>query len=121
MPDEIDSGTLDVLQNIEFFLKTIYEGDPTLSDLAAMLALRKARVAIKQKFGFGRGMNGNPENETEKRIIDAVVEIGLARIGKINDLTLNAFDKCIDKVAQSVDRHRVFGERGYYEFIKDYV
>jgi hypothetical protein len=36
-------------------------------------------------------------------------------------MTLDAYVKCLDKVARSVDTHRAYGIRGYYEFIKDYV
>ena len=116
-----DSRYLDVLQNIEFSLKCVYESHGELTDLGTVLALNKGRAAIKQVCGYGRGLNSTPNNEMEEMIINSIVEIGKERIGKINDLTLTMFEKCIGQVSRSVERHSKQGIRGYYEFIKHYV
>lgn len=115
------STPTDVLQNIEFLLKTLYDERPDLQDFQTILAMKKARVAIKQHFGFGQGQSAKAENELEQRIIDLMLEIGLERIGKINNLPLATFEKCLDKVTKSIERHRSGGPRGYYEFIRQYV
>ena len=55
------------------------------------------------------------------QVNELIVEIGMMRINKINALQLDDFVKLIDKIARSVDTHRQYGVRGYYEFIKSYV
>lgn len=45
----------------------------------------------------------------------------MKRIGTGTAMSLDAFVKCLDKVARSVDTHRDYGIRGYYEFVKGYV
>ena len=112
---------LDVLQNIESAIAELYEIDKSIIDSSVMAALNKSKVAIQQKFGFGKGRSAIPDNEREMGVINAVVNIGLMRINKINDLKLDEYVKLIDKISRSVDTHRQYGIRGYYEFIKKYV
>lgn len=112
---------LDVLQNIEASLKGCYERDEKITDSMVMPALNKSKIAIQQKFGFGKGRNAHPESPLEVQVNELIVEIGMMRINKINALQLDDFVKLIDKIARSVDTHRQYGVRGYYEFIKSYV
>ena len=112
---------LDVLQNIESCLVVEYSKFPHLTDGMVLMALEKATVAINQKFGYGKGRSCNPDNEIEGNIISSIVDIGEMRIGKINDLKLDKYVKLIKQVSRSVDRHRNYGIRGYYEFVKNDV
>ncbi len=112
---------LDVLQNIEFGLKQVYENNADASDSDIIISLPKAIISIKQKNGFAKNQDASPKNQTEKDVIDYISEIAEARIGKINNLTLKEYIKCINKVEKSVKRHNAYGRRGYYEFIKNYV
>lgn len=112
---------LDVLQNIELSLVDIYGNHEEIIDSMVMMALGKSKIAIQQKFGFGKGRSAIPDTEIEGLIIDAVVEIGLIRINKVNELKLDEYVKLIDKIVRSVDTHRQHGLRGYYDFVKNYV
>lgn len=120
MSDSHDKN-LDVLQNIELSLVNIYKKHDEIIDSMVMMALGKSKIAIQQKFGFGKGRNAIPDTEIECLIIDSVVEIGLNRINKVNELKLDEYVRLIDKIARSVDTHRQHGLRGYYDFIKNYV
>jgi hypothetical protein len=115
--------SLDVLQNIEQGLVAVYRSDAGLTDGRVMLSLGKAKAAIKQRFGYGKGLDVRPDSPAEAAIIERMVAIGMERIGTGTGeaMTLDAYVKCLDKVARSVDTHRAYGIRGYYEFIKDYV
>ncbi|MEK7412067.1 MAG: hypothetical protein AAB263_01985 [Planctomycetota bacterium] len=112
---------LDVLQNIEVGLKLIYERHPQCTDAMMLLALHKGRIAVKQRNGYGRGQNATPDNDVEQAVIAHIVEVGESRIGKINALTADDYDNCVAKISRSVDTHRAYGARGYYDFIKGYV
>ena len=116
-----DAKFMDVLQNIESSLARIYGENNLITDSAVMMALDKGKIAIKHQFGFAKSQNGTPSNQIEKSIIEVIIEIGLMRIGKINDLKMDEYINLIGKVARSVDTHRQHGIRGYYDFIKSYV
>ena len=111
---------IDVCQNIEFGLKKEYEKNADLKDIKTIFALENAKIAIKQEFGFAKNEKVSFDDDT-KGIIDWCVSVGKERINKINDLSLKDYVKRIDKIKRSVERHSLFGRRGYYEFIKDFV
>jgi len=115
-----DDPHLDVCQNIETGLCTEYEINPELTDTKCMFALDAAKVAIKQEFGFAKNQKVNRLPGTEG-VIDWCVEVGLARIDKVNNLTLKEYVAQLEKIRKSVQRHSAAGPRGYYGFIKDYV
>lgn len=120
MNDFNDDKHLDVCQDIEAGLKRRYEMHPRLTDLLCMLALDNAKIAIKQEFGFARNESAARTDATAG-IIDDCVARGLARIGKINDLTLKEYLARLDKIRGSVVRHHALGgKRGYYNFIKKF-
>jgi len=116
-----EDTNIDVLQNIEVGLKEAYEDNIEATDAMMMLALNVARVAVKQLFGYGKGQNGNPNGPFEAQVVNHIVEIAQMRIIKMKSITPDDFDKCISKVHRSVDTHRAYGPRGYYEFIQEYV
>jgi hypothetical protein len=86
-----------------------------------IMALGIARVAVKQLFGYGRGQNGIPNGEFENRIVSHIVDIAKLRIVQLKSITPDDYDKCITKICRSVDTHRAYGPRGYYEFIRQYM
>jgi len=115
-----DNPHIDVCQNIEAGLRREYDVNPDLTDTKCMFALDAAKVAIKQEFGFAKNQKVNRLPGTDV-IIDWCVEVGLARIDKVNNLTLKEFVAQIEKIRKSVERHSAAGPRAYYEFIKNYV
>jgi hypothetical protein len=121
MPSDNDMPYLAQLSEIEAALIPLYEQYPTTTDAWMMMALSKSRVALKQAYGYGKGRNGTPDNEFERSVIDAMVRIGRHHIDTAKALSLDEFDKCVDKICRSVDTHRQHGLRGYYEFITHYI
>ena len=121
MSEKAQDLYLDVLQIIEQGLVKAYRSDQGLTDGRVLLSLGKAKAAIKQRFGYGKGLNIQPDSPAEAAIIDWMVAIGMERIGTGDAMTLDAYVKCIDKVARSVDTHRSHGIRGYFDFVKGYV
>jgi hypothetical protein len=118
--DSNEDPHIDVLQNIEVGLRSLYDRSPTLTDTQCMFALDSAKVAAKQAFGYAKNEPLKILLGTEP-IVDWCVAVGRERIDKINDLTLKEYLSCIDKIKRSVKRHSASGPRGYYEFIREFV
>lgn len=111
---------LDVCRDIEICLRNQYDLNPDLTDNTCIFGLENAQIAIKKKLGFAKN-EAVTDMEKVQGIIDGCLEIGLARIDKINNLTLKEYVKRIEKIKKSVQRHSQYGSRGYYNFIKEYV
>lgn len=112
---------LDVCQNIEAGLRGQYELHPELTDTKCAFALNSAKFAIKKEFGYAKNEAAIILDYTQG-IIDWCVDIGLERIGKVNNLTLKEYITRIEKIRKSVKLHSSLGgPREYYEFIKRYV
>jgi hypothetical protein len=118
--DGPDEPFLDVLQNIEVILKDNYEKDAAFTDSMATRIIDMVKILIKKKHGYGLTRLCEVPSGSQD-VVNALVEIGEERIGKINDLTLEHFCRCLDKVGRSIERRRQTGVRGYYEFIRKYV
>lgn len=65
-----DDIHLDVLQNIEQGLVEAYRSVAALTDGRVTLSLGKAKAAITQRFGYGKGLSVQPDSPTEAAIID---------------------------------------------------
>ncbi len=118
--DYTDDIHLDVCQNIEVGLKIEYERNPKLTDNMCIFGLDNAVIAVNHEFGFSRGQKIASHPDIEG-VIKHCVDVGLLRVGKINDLTLKEYLARLEKVKKSVKRHSAYGVRGYYDFIKNYV
>jgi len=117
MSDENDPN-LHILQAIERGLVDIYETNPALTDASVVFALEVGKIAIKQIHGYAKSQNGTGE-PIHQGVIQHVVKVGKEHIGK--GLSLDDYVKCVDKVKRSVERHRSYGLRGYYDFIKKFL
>ncbi len=120
MKDFNDDKHIDVCQHIEVGLKAQYEQNPKLTDTQCIFALENAKIAIKKEYGYAKNERITNMEETQG-IIQWCVDIGKERIGKVNDLTLKEYIDRIEKIRKSVKRHSKYGNRGYYEFIKEYL
>ncbi len=116
----VDDEHIDVLQNIEFGLKQEYERHPDLTDAVCVFALENARVAVRQQFGMNKSQKVT-KHPLAAGIIEWCVQVANERIGKINDLTLAEYLARLEKVKRSVARHSDGGQRGYYEFIRNFM
>ena len=115
-----DDEHIDVCQNIEAGLREQYEIHLELTDLKCIFALENAKVAIKKEFGYAKNERITTMEEVQG-IISWCVALGLERIEKVNNLTLKEYVARIEKIRKSVKRHSAHGQRGYYDFIKQYV
>ena len=115
-----DDIHLDVCQNIEAGLKVQYELYPELTDTLCIFGLENAVIAIKQRYGYAKNEKVS-NHPLIGGIIEWCVDIGIERIGHVNDLTLKEYVSVIEKIKKSVILHSDYGTRGYYDFIKDYV
>ena len=115
-----DDIHLDVCREIEISLLKEYEFHHDISDSICVFGLENAKVAIKKKYGFAKNESVTDMPRVQG-IIKSCEEIGLARIDKINNLSLKEFIKRIEKISKSVKRHSQHGTRGYYDFIKQYL
>ncbi len=120
MKDLTDDPHLDVCENIEAALMQCYRRDAKLTDLLCEFALDNAKIAIKQHFGFAQNERVS-QSDSVAPIVAFCTQIGVMRIGKINDLTLKEFVARIDKVKASVRRHSRDGARGYFEFVSPFL
>ena len=111
---------LDVCQNIEVGLKQQYERHADLTDALCIFALENAKTAMRKHYGFAKNekLTGHP---LAQGVIEWGVAVGVARIGKVNNLTLREYIARIEKIRRSVKRHSDYGTRGYYEFIRDFM
>ena len=112
-----DDIHLDVLIEIEQSLMSEYERNADLNDTICVFGLENAVVAIKKKYGYAKNESVS-DMPSVQGIVNSCVQIGMARIDNVNNLTLKEYVKRIDKVKKSVIRHSKSGSRGYYEFIK---
>ena len=115
-----DDEHLDVCQSIEVGLKREYELHADLTDSLCIFALDSAKTAVKRHFGYAQNEKVS-DHPLAKGIIDWCMTIGVERIGKVNNLTLQEYLGRIEKIKRSVIRHSADGKRAYFEFIRDYV
>ncbi len=126
---------LDVLQNIEFALVSVYRDNPNLTDTGTMYALE---TLIKVYSGELRGREvGLPQFKPEERkAYDAAKGMCESRLGRTpmedekgkkmeargEPLTVEEIIACLKRVLKSIETwYKRGGRRGYYEFVSQYV
>jgi hypothetical protein len=115
-----DDRFLDVCQNIEAGLKAEYDRNAGLTDERCAFAINQARVAVKQKFGFGLNESCRVPPELQG-IVDWCVAVAESRIDNTSGPTLREFLTRMDKVNRSIPRHAQDGTRSYYHFIREFL
>ena len=115
-----DDKYLDVCQNVEAGLKNQYERHPELTDQTCSYALERAKVAVKQRFGFGMNESSRVGPELQG-IVDWCVLVAGERVNESTGPTLKEFLARVDKVNRSVRRHAQDGSRSYYAFIREFL
>ena len=111
---------LDVCQNIELGLKAAYERDLGLTDERCAYALDRAKVAVKQRFGYAANESCSVSADLQG-IVDWCVAVASERVNVSTGPTLKEFVARIDKVARSVRGHSKDGSRSYYLFVRDFL
>lgn len=115
-----DDKFLDVCQNIEVGLKKEYERNLGLTDVRCAFALDRAKIAVKQRFGYGMNESCGVEPELQG-IVDWCVEVAARRVDQSGGPTLKEYLSRIDKIVRSVRRHARDGSRSYYQFTRDFL
>jgi hypothetical protein len=107
-------------QAIETALSAQYHLTPDLTDGLCIVGLDNAIVALKQQFGFARNESVLAHPAIDG-IVAQLVTIGVDSIGNQEQLSLKDYIAIINKIKKSVLRHSAFGQRAYFDFIKDFV
>jgi hypothetical protein len=115
-----DDKFLDVCQNIEAGLKVEYERNHDLTDEKCAYALERAKIAVKQHFGYGKNESSQVSPELQG-IVTWCVQIAGERVNDTTGPTLKEFLARMDKVGRSVRRHAKDGSRSYYSFIREFL
>ena len=122
---------LDVLQNIEFAIVSVYNENNDLNDYEVMSALDALINHYRMEFqGHISKEYQFPPKET--LVIHRVQEMCEYRLGR-NDLgkigtddmgvkTVEEIVSCLRKIRKSVERwSKQGGKQGYLQFVKDYI
>jgi len=128
----LEEKNLDILQNIEFAIVSVYEDHPTLLDYRVMGALDALIGAYRAE---SRGHTHKPISleDQEKEIFDRVKSVCEWRMGRtekpegmdvppVQPTSLDEIQSCLKKVRKSVDRwNSRGGPQGYLRFVSEYV
>ena len=115
-----DDKYIDICQDIEIGLKNAYESNASLTDDRCAYALDRAKIAVKQRFGFAIKESCNVAPDLQV-ILDSCVEVAVAHVNKPNGPDLREFLALIEKVRRSVRRHSQDGNRAYYNFVRQFL
>ena len=115
-----DDIYLDICQQIEVGLKLEYERNAGLTDAKCSYALDKAKIAVKQRFGYGANESSRVDADLQG-IVDWCVAVAGERVNESTGPTLKEFLARIEKVNRSVRRHARDGARSYYAFIRAFL
>jgi hypothetical protein len=128
----LEEEYLDILQNIEFAIVSVFEKHPTLVDHRVMSALDAVIEAYRVEAG-GRMHRQISLEDEEKEIFDRVKSVCEWRLGRTQNLegletppgnptSPDIILSCLRKVRKSVERwNRREGPQGYLRFVSDYV
>jgi hypothetical protein len=128
----LEEKNLDILQNIEFAIVSVYEDCPTLLDYRVMTALDALIGAYRAE---SRGHTQKPISleDEEREIFDRVKTVCEWRMGRtekpegmdvppVQPTSLDEIQSCLKKVRKSVDRwNSRGGPQGYLRFVSEYV
>jgi hypothetical protein len=115
-----DDKYLDVCQNIESGLKREYERNRELTDEMCAYALDRAKIAVKQHFGYAKNESSAVAPEL-RGIVGWCVLVSIEHVNESTGPTLKEFLARMDKVGRSVRRHAKDGSRSYYEFVREFL
>jgi hypothetical protein len=128
----LEDTHLDVLQNIEFAIVSVYREHDDLVDYDVMRAL-DALIDVYRSESRGHTPKAVHLPEVESLVAQRVQEICEFRLRR-NELTVEIqaargeittaeeIVSCLRKIRKSVDRwNRQGGKQGYLQFIEDYV
>jgi hypothetical protein len=127
-----EERNMDILQNIEFAIVSVYEERPTLLDYRVMSAL-DALIGIYRAESSGHTQKQISLEDEEMEILDRVKSVCEWRLGRtqkpeglevppVQPTSLDDVLSCLRKIRKSVDRwNSRGGPQGYLRFVSEYV
>lgn len=121
---------MDVLQNIESAIVTIYRADPALVDYEVDGGLESLISSYTAEMQ-GRPPRGAPADANRRRVFEAVRQVcewrlgraelaGFGAVGQLN--TVDEIVACLKRVRKSAQRWtKRAGRQGYLSFVSQYV
>ena len=123
---------LDVLQNIEFAIISVYREQPGLRD---SVVLRAIEALLDHYRAEARGQTPTPVTlpETEAQIFARVQELCEVRLGRgglgmapehlpAQDKTVEEILACLRRIRKSVERwNKRGGQQGYVTFVRQFI
>ena len=123
---------LDVLQNIEFAIISVYRQQPSLRD---SVVLRAVEALIDYYRAEARGQTPKPGKlpETEAEIFARVQKLCEVRLGRgglgiapehlpAHDKTVEEIVACLRRIRKSVERwNKRGGQQGYVTFVNQFI
>ncbi|MFO1429500.1 MAG: hypothetical protein U1F76_05065 [Candidatus Competibacteraceae bacterium] len=128
----LEDEYLDVLQNIEFAIVSVYKEQRDLRDLQVMRAL-DALIECYRAESHGHSPKQHNLPEPENLVFERVKSMCEFRLGRENsgvdaldlsdgELTVDEMLSCLRKVRRSVEKwNRRNGRQGYLQFVSQFV
>jgi len=134
---KLEDEFMDVLQNIEFALVTIYDEDEGMTDYEAEKAIngliRLYTAEQRKREAPELELSGPAEVAFER--VRAMCELRLGREKlqsgdekkrpfdlNLEPIALNDLIACLKRVRRSIQRwNRDYGRRGYYDFVRQFI
>jgi hypothetical protein len=134
---KLEEEFMDVLQNIEFALVTVYKEDEEMTDYEAEEAInsliRLYTAEERKRNAPNLNLSGPAELAFER--VKGMCELRLGREklqsgdknkepfdSNLEPIALNDLIACLKRVRRSIQKwNRDYGRRGYYDFVRQFV
>ena len=129
----LEDEYLDVLQNIEFAIVSVYQKQRDLRDLQVMRAL-DALIELYRAESRGHQPKQHSLPEQENLVFERVKTMCKFRLGRESlgkegrnvsiplPITVDEILSCLRKIRRSVERwNKRYGKQGYLQFISEFV
>lgn len=133
---KVEEEFMDVLQNIEFALVTVYNDDEEMTDFEAETAInsliRLYTAEQRKRDAPALDLSGPAEVAFER--VKAMCDWRLGReklqsegenkelVDFMEPIALNDLIACLKRVRRSIQKwNRNYGRRGYYDFVSQFV
>jgi hypothetical protein len=135
MAEKFEDQYLDVLQNIEFALVSVYREHPKMTDWAAHYAV-DTLIRTYSAEAQGRALPAIDFQPLEQEAYDRVKEMCDWRLGRkeftgktgkvvgagMEPKSLEEIIACLKRIRTSIERwQKKMGRRGYFEFVNQFI
>ena len=134
---KLEEEFMDVLQNIEFALVTVYKEDEGMTDYEAEKAInsliRLYTAEQRKRADPDLDLSGPAELAFERAKVMCELRLGREKL-QLGDENKGSFDPymepialndliaCLKRIRRSIQKwNRDYGRRGYYDFVRQFV